>query len=133
MCIATIAGTKLVLDLNLVLVSSLVLGSMKSTSILKGRKMAVDTGMVVVIFIIVMYMAIVFGLLFYIKNDWCDLLHSNHTVRGRIKPGAKANLNPMSVDFGFDRDFQENQDCRPRFYSKVGTSSSGGEATGSAL
>ena len=95
--------------------------------------MPIDTGMVVVIFIVIMYMTIVFGLLFYIKNDWCHLLHANHTVRGGIKHGANVHLNPAAVDSGCDRDFQENQDCRPRFYSKVGTSSSGGEAMGSAL
>jgi hypothetical protein len=42
--------------------------------------MSIDSGMVVVIFIILMYMGIVFGLLFYIKNDWCDLLNKNFTV-----------------------------------------------------
>ena len=42
--------------------------------------MAVDTGMVVVIFISLMYMVLVFTLLFYVKNDWCDLLFKNMTV-----------------------------------------------------
>ena len=42
--------------------------------------MAVDTGMVVVIFISLMYMVLVFSLLFYVKNDWCDLLFKNMTV-----------------------------------------------------
>ena len=45
-----------------------------------NTKMAVDTGMVVVIFISLMYMVLVFGLLFYVKNDWCDLLFKNMTV-----------------------------------------------------
>ena len=27
-----------------------------------------------------MYMVLVFGLLFYVKNDWCDLLFKNFTV-----------------------------------------------------
>ena len=42
--------------------------------------MSVDTGMVIVIFISLMYMVLVFGLLFYVKNDWCDLLFKNMTV-----------------------------------------------------
>ena len=49
-------------------------------SVRKYNKMAVDTGMVVVIFIIMMYIVLVFGLLFYVKNDWCDLLFKNMTV-----------------------------------------------------
>ena len=32
-----------------------------------------------------MYMVLVFGLLFYVKNDWCDLLFKNFTV-GAILP-----------------------------------------------
>ena len=43
-------------------------------------KMSVDSGMVVVIIISMMYMVLVFGLLFYVKNDWCDLLFKNFTV-----------------------------------------------------
>merc|ERR1712032_997234 len=58
-------------------------------------RMSIDTGMVVVIFISLMYMVLVFGLLFYVKNDWCDLLFKN---------------------------FTENLECRPRVYTKVGTS-----------
>ena len=44
-------------------------------------RMSIDTGMVVVIFISLMYMVLVFGLLFYVKNDWCDLLFKNFTVQ----------------------------------------------------
>ena len=44
-------------------------------------RMSVDTGMVIVIFISMMYLAIVFILLFYVDNEWCDLLHKNMTVR----------------------------------------------------
>ena len=44
-------------------------------------RMSIDTGMVVVIFISLMYMVLVFGLLFYVKNDWCDLLFKNFTVK----------------------------------------------------
>ena len=44
------------------------------------RLPTLDTGMFIVIFIVVMYLAIVFTLLFYVKNDWCDLLFPNMTV-----------------------------------------------------
>ena len=43
-------------------------------------RVRVDSGMVVVIFICLMYIVLVFGLLFYVKNDWCDLLFKNMTV-----------------------------------------------------
>ena len=43
--------------------------------------MSVDSGMLVVITIIAMYMTLVFGLLFYVKNEWCDILHHNLTVK----------------------------------------------------
>ena len=46
----------------------------------KVVRMSVDSGMVVVMFICLMYIVLVFGLLFYVKNDWCDLLFSNFTV-----------------------------------------------------
>eukprot|EP00092_Neocalanus_flemingeri_P037187 GFUD01040487.1.p1 GENE.GFUD01040487.1~~GFUD01040487.1.p1 ORF type:complete len:133 (-),score=31.44 GFUD01040487.1:99-497(-) len=59
---------------------------------LRRVKMSVDTGMVVVIFISLMYIVLVFGLLFYVKNEWCDLLFKNMT---------------------------ENVACRPRSYNKV--------------
>ena len=36
--------------------------------------------MVVVVMISMMYMVLVFGLLFYVKNEWCDLLFRNYTV-----------------------------------------------------
>ena len=32
-----------------------------------------------------MYMVLVFGLLFYVKNDWCDLLFKNFTVGAIFK------------------------------------------------
>ena len=44
------------------------------------KMISIDSGMVVVIFISLMYMVLVFGLLFYVKNDWCDLLFKNFTV-----------------------------------------------------
>ena len=39
------------------------------------------------IFIIIsaMFLVLVFGLLFYVKNDWCDLLFKNFTVGVRKK------------------------------------------------
>jgi hypothetical protein len=40
----------------------------------RNRGITVDTGMVVVIFISIMYIIMVIILLFYVKNDWCDLL-----------------------------------------------------------
>ena len=46
----------------------------------KEQRVSVDSGMVVVIFICLMYLVLVFGLLFYVKNDWCDLLFKNMTV-----------------------------------------------------
>jgi hypothetical protein len=42
--------------------------------------MSMDSGIVVVIIISMMYMVLVFGLLFYVKNEWCDLLFKNFTV-----------------------------------------------------
>ena len=42
--------------------------------------MSVDTGMIIVIFISLMYIVLVFGLLFYVGNEWCDLLFKNMTV-----------------------------------------------------
>ena len=46
---------------------------------------SIDTGMVVVVFICIMYLALVFGLLFYVKNEWCDLLFKNMTVKLILK------------------------------------------------
>ena len=46
---------------------------------------SIDTGMVVVVFICIMYLALVFGLLFYVKNEWCDLLFKNMTVKLNLK------------------------------------------------
>ena len=43
-------------------------------------RVQVDSGMVIVIFICMMYIVLVFGLLFYVKNDWCELLFKNMTV-----------------------------------------------------
>ena len=39
-----------------------------------------DIGIMIVIFISMMYLAIVFVLLFYVGNELCDLLYKNMTV-----------------------------------------------------
>merc|ERR1712137_328245 len=59
----------------------------------QGEKFSVDSGMIVVIFICLGYLLLVIGLLFFVKNDWCDLLFRNMT---------------------------ENLECRPKSYNKVG-------------
>ena len=51
-----------------------------SISFSHQQTMAVDTGLAVVVLILTMYIMLVLGLLFYIKNDWCDLLFKNYTV-----------------------------------------------------
>ena len=38
-----------------------------------GSRVGIDSDMVVVIFITLMYLPIVLGMLFYFKNKWCDL------------------------------------------------------------
>ena len=50
----------------------------------RHNRMSLDSGMIVVILISMMYMVLVFGLLFYVKNDWCDLLFNNFTVSNII-------------------------------------------------
>jgi hypothetical protein len=50
-----------------------------------GDKMAVDSGLVVVGLITLTYIILVFGLFFYVKNEWCELLFKNNTVRGTIR------------------------------------------------
>ena len=45
----------------------------------------VDSGLVIVSFITVVYIVLVFTLLVYVKYEWCDLLFKNNTVRGRGK------------------------------------------------
>ena len=49
----------------------------------RRRGFSLDSGMIIVIFICAMFLVLIFGLLFYVKNDWCDLLFKNFTV---IKP-----------------------------------------------
>jgi hypothetical protein len=42
--------------------------------------MSLDSDTIVMIMISMMYMVPVFGLLFYVKNEWCDLLFKNFIV-----------------------------------------------------
>jgi hypothetical protein len=53
---------------------------MPSSKVIKHHRMSLDSGMIVVIMISMMYMVLVFGLLFYVKNEWCDLLFKIFTV-----------------------------------------------------
>ena len=39
-----------------------------------------DSGLVIVGFITMVYIVLVFTLLFYVKHEWCDLLFKNNTV-----------------------------------------------------
>jgi hypothetical protein len=48
-----------------------------------GRLAAVDSGLVVVGLITLTYIILVFGLFFYVKNEWCELLFKNNTVGTR--------------------------------------------------
>jgi hypothetical protein len=43
--------------------------------------MSVDSGLVVVGLITLTYIVLVFGLFFYVKNEWCELLFKNNTVQ----------------------------------------------------
>ena len=56
------------------------------------RKMSVDSGLVVVVFITLGYLFLVFGLFFYVKNEWCELLFKNNTVRARACKKTKQPL-----------------------------------------
>ena len=44
-------------------------------------KVPIDCGLVVVVFITLMYLSLVFGLFFFVQEDWCDPLYKNFTVR----------------------------------------------------
>ena len=48
-----------------------------------------DSGLVVVIFITTVYLLLVFGLFFYVKNEWCYVLFKNYTVRKRERERRK--------------------------------------------
>ena len=41
----------------------------------------VDSGLVIVGFITMVYIVLVITLLVYVKNEWCDWLFKNNTVR----------------------------------------------------
>ena len=56
-----------------------------SLNILVQLSLCLDSGMIVVIFICLGYLLLVFALLFLVKNEWCDLLFRNMTVRGENK------------------------------------------------
>ena len=43
-------------------------------------QVTLDSGMIVVIFICIGYLFLVIALLFFVKNEWCDLLFRNMTV-----------------------------------------------------
>jgi hypothetical protein len=47
---------------------------MASSRVNDQNRMTLDSGTIVVIMISMMYMVLVFGLLFYVKKGWCDLL-----------------------------------------------------------
>ena len=71
-----------------------------------GDRFSVDSGMVVVIFISLGYLVLVFGLLFYVKNDWCDLLFKNMTVvlcqnKCKVIFYLELSFVCMSLDFGY--------------------------------
>ena len=50
--------------------------NIKTRMLRKKVRKSVDTAMM----ISMMYLAIVFVLLFYVGNEWCDLLYKNMTV-----------------------------------------------------
>ena len=79
--------------------------------------------MVVVMFICVGYLLLVFALLFFVKNEWCDLLFSNMTVRLattmiRIREGRWETM--IKLQHFLVTSYQENAECRPKSYNKVG-------------
>ena len=60
-------------------VGHLARGRLASPSLV--AQVALDSGMVVVIFICIGFVFIVIALLFFVKNEWCDILFRNMTVR----------------------------------------------------
>ena len=52
----------------------------KNQNVRKKVKRFVVTGKMIVFLISIMYLAIVSVLLFYMGNEWCDLLYKNMTV-----------------------------------------------------
>ncbi len=79
------------------------------------RRMAVDSGLVVVVFITLGYLFLVFGLFFYVKNEWCELLFKNNTVltkkRYKISEGnVICRLHKMSPKTGSGESFTMARD-----------------------
>ena len=71
--------------------------------------LSIDTGMIVVVFICIMYLVLVFGLLFYVKNEWCDLLFKNMTVSIIIwlhRTNLKLGSDTFTESGAFDRKAQ---------------------------
>lgn len=50
----------------------------------KWYTLGLDSGLVVVLFITAVYVFLVFGLFFYVKNEWCYVLFKNFTVNVRL-------------------------------------------------
>ena len=50
----------------------------------KESRWGLDSGLVVVLFITAVYIVLVFGLFFYVKNEWCYVLFKNYTVKYQI-------------------------------------------------
>ena len=48
------------------------------------RRMYMDTGIVIVVLIIMVYLTIIIGMLFSVNNNWCHLLFKNGTVKKLI-------------------------------------------------
>ena len=55
--------------------------TISSVYINPGDRWGLDSGLVVVLFITAVYVFLVFGLFFYVKNEWCYVLFKNYTVR----------------------------------------------------
>ena len=62
------------------------------------RRMPMDTGMLIVVLIIMVYLTLIFGMLFKVNNNWCHLLFKNGTVIKIIKKkSAKRNIQALRV------------------------------------
>jgi len=60
----------------------------------------VDSGLVVVGFITLVYIILVFGLFFYVKNEWCELLFKNNTEN----PNCRRQYSDNFFMIGGDKD-----------------------------
>ena len=70
-------------------------------------------------FISAMFLVLVFGLLFYVKNDWCDLLFKNFTVSPSSSTSSSLLIQCHHHDWWHHR-LQENRSCAPRHFQKKG-------------